>query len=89
MCGAMMLNDYLAGRGSAARLAGALKIPPELVSQWRTRARPVPLERCPDIERVTGGAVRRWDLRPEDWHRIWPELVGQEGAPDIPSTAAA
>lgn len=23
-----------------------------------------------------------WDLRPDDWHRIWPELIGAEGAPE-------
>lgn len=34
-----------------------------------------------DIERATDGAVRRWELRPDDWHRIWPELLGVDGAP--------
>lgn len=29
--------------------------------------------------------VRRWDLRPADWHRIWPELIGAEGAPVLPT----
>lgn len=24
---------------------------------------------------------RLWDLRPADWHEIWPELVGTEGSP--------
>lgn len=33
--------------------------------------------RCVDIERVTKGAVTRRDLRPDDWQRIWPELVEQ------------
>lgn len=33
---------------------------------------------CVRIERVTGGAVTRRDLRPDDWHQIWPELVDQE-----------
>ena len=23
-----------------------------------------------------------WDLREEDWHLIWPELIGAAGAPD-------
>lgn len=36
------------------------------------------------IERATRGAVRRWGLRPEDWWKIWPELVGKKGAPPIP-----
>ncbi|MEN9316500.1 MAG: hypothetical protein RIS35_2893 [Pseudomonadota bacterium] len=38
---------------------------------------------CVQIERATSGAVRRWDLRPDDWHLIWPELVGTEGAPEV------
>lgn len=24
-----------------------------------------------------------WDLRPDDWHRIWPELIGADGAPPV------
>lgn len=27
------------------------------------------------IERETNGAVTRRDLRPDDWHLIWPELA--------------
>lgn len=23
-----------------------------------------------------------WDLRPNDWHVIWPELIGVEGSPE-------
>jgi len=26
----------------------------------------------------------RWDLRQEDWHLIWPELIGTQGAPMVP-----
>lgn len=33
------------------------------------------------IEKESSGAVRRWDLRPQDWPVVWPELVGAEGAP--------
>ena len=40
------------------------------------------------IERETAGAVRRWDLRPNDWHVVWPELIEAEGAPN-PSFAIA
>lgn len=38
------------------------------------------------LDRVSGGRVRRWDLRPSDWHLIWPELIGADGAPPIPTT---
>lgn len=38
-------------------------------------------ELATQIEIHADKAVRRWDLRPDDWHRIWPELIGTEGAP--------
>ena len=27
------------------------------------------------LEQATKGAVTRQDLRPDDWRRIWPELI--------------
>ena len=42
---------------------------------------------CVSIERATGGAVTRRDLRPDDWARIWPELA--DGAGAIPVEEAA
>ena len=44
---------------------------------------------CVLAEAATSRAVMRWDLRPEDWHRIWPELIGAPGAPAIPETTKA
>lgn len=40
------------------------------------------------IDTHSGAQVRRWHMRPADWHRIWPELEGAEGAPatDAPAT---
>lgn len=35
-------------------------------------------ETCVRFEVESGGAVTRRHLRPEDWHRIWPELVTDE-----------
>ena len=35
-------------------------------------------------ERLTGGRLRRWHVRPKDWHLIWPELIGADGAPELP-----
>ena len=32
---------------------------------------------------------RLWDLRPEDWWRIWPELIGTDGAPAVPAEERA
>jgi len=84
----MNLHDYLAQSSNVA-LAERLGVPGPLVSQWRTGARSVPIERCVQIEHATSGAVRRWDLRPTDWHRIWPELIGQPGAPEVAGKVAA
>lgn len=36
------------------------------------------------IEELSNRQVRRWTLRPDDWHLIWPELVDAEGAPAAP-----
>ncbi|MCW3583960.1 transcriptional regulator [Burkholderia cenocepacia] len=30
---------------------------------------------CVAIERESGGAITRRDLRPDDWQDIWPELA--------------
>ncbi len=40
------------------------------------------------IERESGKAVRRWELR-DDWHRHWPELIGAKGAPKVSTKEAA
>ncbi len=37
------------------------------------------------LESASSGVIHRWDLRPHDWHLIWPELVGTDGAPPAPS----
>lgn len=63
--------------GSQKALADLLSVKPATVSQWRNGIRPIPIERCSDIERATNGAVSRRDLRPDDWERIWPELADQ------------
>lgn len=90
--GAMNLREYVRQeRGLAAKLARDLNVPPVLITQWSSEAdpRPVPIERCVPIERATQGAVMRWDLRPDDWHALWPELVTVKGSPDVPAIAKA
>lgn len=47
------------------------------VSDWKHGNRKVPIIYCVAIERVTDGQVTRKDLRPDDWHLIWPELEGK------------
>lgn len=74
--------------GSQVVMAGHLHVTKAAVNQWKLPGRQVPIEHCAEIDRLTGGVVRRWDLRPRDWHRIWPELIGQAGAPGVEATDA-
>lgn len=77
----MKLAQYLAAeRGRCARLARAIGISPAYLWQMAHGRRPVPPGVVPKIEAESNLAVRRWDLRPDDWHRIWPELRDDTGA---------
>lgn len=75
--------------GGVTELARRIGVVQGAVSNWRKRGADVPPEHCAPIEAATDGAVKRWQLRPKDWHRIWPELVGAEGAPQVPAEAEA
>lgn len=80
----MRLDAYLSKRGATAEFASKLGIPAALLSQWTTGVRQVPAERCPQIERESGGLVRCEDLRPDV---DWPFLRGT--AVERPREAAA
>lgn len=79
------LANYLGKkRGLAAHLGRELTCHPVLLSQWAA-GRPIPIERCVPLERATQHELMRWDLRPNDWWEIWPELIDRPGAPSIPN----
>ena len=83
----MKLRTYVSQqRGRAAWLARAIGVRPVMISQWMS-GKSVSVTSALAIEPATGGSVTRWDLRPDDWHLIWPELVGTEGAPSITQSA--
>lgn len=54
---------------------GHLKVGQSVISNWRARCTVPSASYCVAIERATGGAVTRRDLRPDDWQSIWPELA--------------
>lgn len=81
------LDRAIAKAGGVAKLAAQLLVVQGAVSNWKKRGGEVPVVHCATIELITAGEVRRWDLRPDDWHRIWPELIGTEGAPAVPALA--
>ena len=54
--------------GGQAALSRNLGISSPTVNQWTTGIRQIPAERCPEIEKATGGAVTCEELRPDiDW----------------------
>ena len=69
------LKAACAAAGGQALLAQRLGVTAAAVNHWVKGLRPVPIQHCAAIERATGGVVTRQDLRPDDWHLIWPELA--------------
>jgi DNA-binding transcriptional regulator YdaS (Cro superfamily) len=75
--------------GGYAALSRCLDERINTVVNWSVRG--VPIAKCAAVEMACGAAVTRRDLRPNDWHVIWPELVTAEfpaPATDAPSEAA-
>ena len=76
----MRLDDYIKSEGAltVAELRAAIGVKSDAqIRQWQhgyASRLPSPAY-CVAIERATVGAVTRRDLRPDDWHLIWPELV--------------
>ena len=80
---AIELIDALGGTFAVAAI---FNIKPPSVSGWKEAGR-IPadkLMRLAPIAEARGITTRR-ELFPEDWRLIWPELVGTEGAPDLPA----
>ncbi len=73
--------------GSQAILARMLGVAPPTVNQWVKGRRPVPAAFCILIEQASNGKFRRWSLSPDNWDRIWPELIGMPGAPEVNARA--
>lgn len=64
------------------RLADQAEVSEQYLYQCMTGRRAMDAEEAVRVEECTGRALRRWHLRPNDWHRIWPELIGADGAPE-------
>lgn len=73
-------------RKRLAEMAGVVE---PYLYQCLTGRREMGAEVAVRVEIGTAGEIRRWDVCQESWHRIWPELIGVEGAPQVPAKAAA
>lgn len=76
----MQLDPYFKSPGSltVSELRAAIGAKSDAqIRQWQhgyADRLPSPVN-CVAIEQATKGAVTRQDLRPDDWHLIWPELA--------------
>lgn len=69
------LETAIESAGGVGKLAAAIGVGQPVVSNWRARGTTPDAMHCVAIERATDGVVTRRDLRPDDWHLIWPELA--------------
>lgn len=68
-----------------SELAAAVGVNEQYLYQCLTGRKAMKPEEAVRVERASGLRLRRWHVRTQDWHRIWPELIGAEGAPQVPS----
>lgn len=73
--------------GSPTKMAAAIggDVKRQHIEHWLKSGR-VPPEHCPAVSDLTGVAL--WDLRPDDWYRIWPMVIDKKGAPDVPAESS-
>ena len=88
----MTLDDYLKTPGSltVAQLRARIGVSSDAqIRQWQHgyAGRAPSAEYAKQIQIATGGKVMVWDTRPDDWFRVWPELIGTKGAPAVKAKA--
>jgi len=69
--------------GGQRALADALDISAAQVNQWVTGRRAVPVKYCQAIVEISEGGVTVQELRPADWHLIWPAPGSTD--PELPN----
>jgi hypothetical protein len=80
-------TDLFDRRGFQARLAKRFSLSRQAVSAWRVTG--IPIDRCMGVQEECNSEFRVWDFRPDDWHAVWPHLVGTKGAPRVEQKARA
>jgi DNA-binding transcriptional regulator YdaS (Cro superfamily) len=70
-----------------ARLADLAGINEAYLYQCLSGRREMGAKVAVQVEQATGGEVKRWHVCSKTWHQYWPELIGSQGAPQVPVTA--
>jgi DNA-binding transcriptional regulator YdaS (Cro superfamily) len=72
----MNIKNYLQKtRTTTADFAHGIGVSPALVYQWMNGIRPIAVQHCLAITASTGGKVGLTELRPKDWHLLWPDAT--------------
>jgi len=80
------LERAIAAAGGITKLASALGLKSHaVIHQWRLNR--VPAERCPDIEKLTAGAVRCEELRPDVAWEVLREKIAPTEAQGVEAKA--
>jgi DNA-binding transcriptional regulator YdaS (Cro superfamily) len=66
-------------------LAALIDCNEQYLYQCLTGRREMSAAEARTAETKTDGELRRWALCQHSWHRIWPELIAAEGAPEVPA----
>jgi len=69
------VQEAIQGAGGPSKVAARLGCTVQAVCFYRDGKRRLPAEYCPTLEQMNEGRISRKDLRPDDWHLIWPELA--------------
>jgi DNA-binding transcriptional regulator YdaS (Cro superfamily) len=92
----MNLSRYLESmpRGTARAVALAVGVHPVTLSQWANEIKQTPDDRCPALERASGGSITCEEQRPDvHWVRIpdagWPWHPGGKPLIDVSCKATS
>ena len=73
-------------RGRAMAVARATGMPASLVSKIVSGDKAMPAQHCKTVVQLSGGLVTCQEMRPDDWHKYWPEFA-QSTAPALADCA--
>lgn len=83
----MKLKSWIkAEHGRAMALARFIDVPQSFVSKMCSGEKAIPAQHCKAIEAFSEGEVTCIDMRPDDWHKYWPELAPAQSHQAQPAT---
>lgn len=74
----MKFNEWAKQRGRSMAIARLLDVTQPVVSDWVKGKKSIPAHHCKAIEKFSGGEVTCIEMRPDDWHKYWPELAAPQ-----------